>query len=155
VPLRILSLGRQPDERISADVFLLTDRRPALLPGTDAPGLSLGRQGPAPASLLDDLRADKGMAWVPDSSWLTYLRVNAAPGELTYDLAVDASGAGHPSAEEAGLAPAATALATATPATRTAHGLAVAAAVGVLALGAVLVVIATGRRGAATRAARG
>jgi hypothetical protein len=162
VPLRILSLGRQPDERISADVFLLTDRQPALLPGTDAPGLSLGRQEPASASLLNDLRADKGMAWVPESSWLTYLRVNAAPGELTYDLAVDASGAGRPSAEAAGLPPTAS-TATASPQphgfaaglTHDGRGLAVAVAVGVIVLGAALVVIATGRRAGAARAARG
>ena len=33
------------------------------------------------------------------------LQVDAAPSELTYDLAVDASGAGEPSAVAAGLAP--------------------------------------------------
>jgi hypothetical protein len=103
VPLRILGLGRQPAERVNADVFLLTDGRPALLPGSDARGLQLGRQEPATPQLLDDLRSDKGMGWVPDSSWLTFLRVDASPGELSYDLAVDASGAGRPSREAAGL----------------------------------------------------
>ncbi|MFP5317828.1 MAG: DUF2330 domain-containing protein [Acidimicrobiia bacterium] len=103
VPLRILALGRQPAERVSADVFLLTDRRPALLPGDDAPGLRLQSQERASAGLIADLRSDRGMEWVPESSWLTYLQVDAAPGELTYDLAVDASGEDHPSRVAAGL----------------------------------------------------
>ncbi len=103
VPLRILALGRQPAERVNADVFLLTDRRPALLPGDDAPGLRLQSQERASTTLLDDLRSDKGMGWVPESSWLTYLQIYAAPGELTYDLAVDATGAGSPSRVAAGL----------------------------------------------------
>ena len=32
VPLRILALGKTGDERVDADVYLLTDQRPALLP---------------------------------------------------------------------------------------------------------------------------
>ncbi len=103
VPLRILSLGRQPAERIQADVFLLTGSRPTLLPGDDAPGLRLERQQRASSLLLSDLRSDKGMGWVPESSWLTYLQVNATPGQLTYDLAVDATGGGQPSRAAAGL----------------------------------------------------
>ena len=103
VPLRILSLGHHGNEQIAADVFLLTDRRPALLPGDGAPGLFVDRQGPAAASLLNDLRSDKGMGWVPSSMWLSYLKVNALPGQLTYDLAVDASGADRPSPVAAGL----------------------------------------------------
>jgi hypothetical protein len=35
--------------------------------------------------------------------WLSYLRVDATAGDLTYDLAVDASGEGRPSPEAAGL----------------------------------------------------
>ena len=104
VPLRILGLGRQPAERINADVFLLTDQRPALLPGDGAAGLELRRSERAKATLLDDLRSDQGMSWVPASSWLTYLEIDAAPAELTYDLAVDASGKSEPSREAAGLA---------------------------------------------------
>lgn len=103
VPLRILGVGHQPTERISADVFLLTDQRPALLPGTGAAGLTLSQQAPASASLMTDLRADKGMDWLPSSMWLSYLKVDATPGQLTYDLAVDATGAGHPSPVAAGL----------------------------------------------------
>jgi hypothetical protein len=104
VPLRILGLGRQPAERIDADVFLLTERKPALLPGADAAGLSVEQSGQASGSLLADLRSDRGMEWVPQSMWLSFLRVDAAPDELTFDLAVDASGAGRPSPLAAGLA---------------------------------------------------
>ena len=103
VPLRILGLGRQPSERIDADVFLLTETKPALLPGNDAPGLAVERSGAASESLLADLRSDRGMEWVPESMWLSFLRVDAAPSELTYDLAVDVSGAGKPSPLAAGL----------------------------------------------------
>jgi hypothetical protein len=104
VPLRILGLGRQANERVDADVFLLTDRRPALLPGEDAPGLSLARQERASNRLLGDLRSDEGMGWVPESMWLSYLKVAASPDDLTYDLAVDVSGADRPSRVAAGLA---------------------------------------------------
>ena len=104
VPLRILGVGRQPAERISADVFLLTDQRPTLLPGDSAPGLSLDRSGRASGRLMADLRSDKGMDWMPESMWLSYLKVDALPSQLTYDLAVDATGAGQPSAIAAGYA---------------------------------------------------
>ncbi|HEX2274216.1 MAG TPA: DUF2330 domain-containing protein [Acidimicrobiales bacterium] len=103
VPLRILGLGRQTNERVDADVFLLTDRRPALLPGDGAPGLALVRQERASEQLLGDLRSDDGMGWVPEGMWLSYLRVAASPDDLTYDLAVDVSGADRPSSVAAGL----------------------------------------------------
>ncbi len=103
VPLRILAVGLKPAERISADVFLLTDKQPALLPGL-VPGLALDRSGPASKSLLTDLRTDKGMDWMPQSMWLSYLKVDALPSQLTFDLAVDATGAGEPSAISAGYA---------------------------------------------------
>lgn len=115
VPLRILALGAPSVAPVEADVYLLTDRMPALLPepidATDGPvkagaGLELLRSEPASASLLTDLRSDKGMAWLPNSDvWLTYLKVDSSAGALTYDLAIDATGAGHPSPVAAGLAP--------------------------------------------------
>ncbi len=52
--------------------------------------------------MLADLRTDKGMEWMPQSMWLSYLKVDALPAQLTYDLAVDATGAGQPSPEAAG-----------------------------------------------------
>jgi hypothetical protein len=107
VPLRILGLGHQPADPVRADVYLLTDRRPALLPGPvggGEHGVALEHSGPASASLLADLRSDKGMGWLPASGmWLSYLRVDTTTGELTHDLAVDASGRGHPSPVAAGL----------------------------------------------------
>jgi len=102
VPLRILGLGRRAQERINADVFLLTERPPALLPGDGAKGMRLDRQERASDRLLADLRSDRGMEWMPESMWLSYLKVDASPADLSYDLAVDASGAGRPSAVAAG-----------------------------------------------------
>ncbi|HLF76166.1 MAG TPA: DUF2330 domain-containing protein [Dehalococcoidia bacterium] len=108
VPLRILALGKQPTDRVDADVYLLTDDMPALLPGPRA-GLDLLHNAPATKSLLDDLRSDAGMSWVPRSAWLTKLRIDQPASDLRYDLAVDASGRGEPSPVAAGLASAATA----------------------------------------------
>jgi hypothetical protein len=88
VPLRILSLGLDGSELVEADVFLLTDEEPDLLAG--GPGLSIERSEPANQPLLDDLRSDVGMEWVPDEMWFTYLGVEAAAADLDYDLAVSA-----------------------------------------------------------------
>ncbi len=106
VPLRILGLGKQSDERIEADVYLLTDKAPAMLPNPIAEeGLELKQTGPASDLLLSDLRSDRGMSWLPSSDmWLTYLQVDSSAGSLSYDLAVDASGQGEPSEVDAGLA---------------------------------------------------
>jgi Uncharacterized protein conserved in bacteria (DUF2330) len=107
VPLRILGLGHRPTDPIRADVYLLTDRRPALLPapvGDGRHGVALERSQPASAQLLADLRADKGMGWLPASGmWLSYLRIDTTTQELTHDLAVDASGRASPSPVAAGL----------------------------------------------------
>jgi hypothetical protein len=101
VPLRILGLGKQPADLVQADVLLLTDREPALLPG-ERDGLALTHSEPATDLLLDDLRSDDGMAWVPEDAWLTKLEIDSAAGDLTYDLAVDASGFERPSPVAAG-----------------------------------------------------
>ena len=104
VPLRILSLGKTAAERVDADVYLMTDRAPALLPApTGDNGLSLAHSAPASESLLDDLRSDRGMDWVPTSAWLTQVTIDAAAPRLSFDLAIDASGAGAPSRVMAGL----------------------------------------------------
>jgi len=102
VPLRILGLGKQPTDQIDADVFLLTDQTPTILP-EPRKGLSVAYNRAARAQLLDDLRADEGMSWVPDSGWLTQVRINSSVADLHYDLAVDASGLGKPSSIAAGL----------------------------------------------------
>ncbi|HEY7874733.1 MAG TPA: DUF2330 domain-containing protein [Actinomycetota bacterium] len=115
VPLRILGLGKAGGERIEADVYLLTDDKPALLPKPVDPatvnvstteGLVLGRSERASDLLMSDLRSDKGMRWMPESGmWLTFLRLDSKARDLTYDLAVDATGAGRPSSVAAGLTP--------------------------------------------------
>ena len=104
VPLRILALGKTAAERVQADVYLLTDRTPTLLPApTGDNGLTLGNSAPATQSLLDDLRSDKGMGWVPTSAWLSKVRIDASAPQLAFDLAIDATGAGAPSRIMAGL----------------------------------------------------
>jgi hypothetical protein len=123
VPLRILGLGRPAEETISADVYLLTPDKPNLLPRPND-GLVEVRSEWASQSLLDDLRSDKGMEWVPEKAWATYLRVGEEPSQLRYDLAIDAAGTGAPSPVMAGLeappAPATTTTTTEAPTTTTA-----------------------------------
>ena len=104
VPLRILGLGKQPTDRVDADIFLLTDQRPAILP-EPGPGLALVHDRPARRQPLDHLRADDGMGWVPESGWLTQLRVGSSVADPRSDLAVDASGLVMPSRLAAGLEP--------------------------------------------------
>jgi len=107
VPLRILALGKDATARVNADVYLLTDKRPALLPAPRANGMEITHSAAATASLLGDLRSDKGMGWVPQDAWLTKVRIDAAASQLRYDLAVDAFGR-PPSRVAAGLEPPAT-----------------------------------------------
>jgi hypothetical protein len=111
VPLRILALGQSGEALVKADVFLLTDQEPSLLPGPGGLGASVERDGlqlvrnePASQLLLSDLRSDRGMGWLPpDGMWLTYLQVREEAQDLRYDLAIDTTGAGQPSPVDAGL----------------------------------------------------
>jgi hypothetical protein len=113
VPLRILTLGLKPTQTVQADVYLLTDRAPAMLPHAVRPNGDPQQQGivrqanePASQSLLADLRSDRRMGWLPASGmWLTYLKINTPASTLTNDLAIDASGYGHPDPVAAGLDP--------------------------------------------------
>jgi hypothetical protein len=111
VPLRILGLGKSAQETVDADVFLLTDRKPAMLPApidqeggalaTD--GLRLVRSERANDSLMNDLRDDKGGDWIPGRPmWFSYIEVRERAASLGYDLAIDATGAGRPSLRDAG-----------------------------------------------------
>jgi hypothetical protein len=103
VPLRILALGKTGGEQIQADIYLLTDDAPALLPKPlGVNGIRLDHSAAATDSLLADLRSDRGMEWIPSSGWLTKIAVDAAAGDLTYDLAIDVTGAGAPSRVDAG-----------------------------------------------------
>jgi len=104
VPIRILGLGKAADARVDADVYLLTDNQPALLPApTGSNGMTLDNSQQASQSLLNDLRSDRGMGWIPSSGWLTKIAIDAEAPQLSYDLAVDASGQGVPSWVQAGL----------------------------------------------------
>jgi hypothetical protein len=89
VPIRILTLGADPDTRIEADVFLLTEDEPDILAG--GTGMTLERSEEANDLLLNDLRSDVAMEWLPEEMWLSYLRVDAPAAELDYDLAVSAA----------------------------------------------------------------
>jgi hypothetical protein len=94
VPLRILTLGKAADEVVTADVYLLTERKPVLLP-VRGRGIELRLREPASEALLADLRSDQGMQWLPPTGmWLTYMAVNAAPSDLRFDLSADATGRG-------------------------------------------------------------
>lgn len=101
VPIKILSLGKEGTEIVDADVFLLTDDKPAIL---STPGAKIARSERASASLLSDLRSDKNSEWVPQKAWFTYLRINGPASQLTQDLAIDTSGRDQPSLIDAGLA---------------------------------------------------
>jgi Uncharacterized protein conserved in bacteria (DUF2330) len=114
VPLRILGLGLDRDDSIQADVFLLTDQEPSMLPAPRSTGvkllpdrsdvgMTLEHSEPASPALLADLRSDRDMEWLPaQDMWLTYLSVDTTAGNLTHDLAVDVSG-DSPSVGDAGL----------------------------------------------------
>jgi hypothetical protein len=122
VPLRILTLGLKPTQAAQADVYLLTDRAPALLPQAVRPNGKPDQQGmirevseTASRSLLDDLRSDERMGWIPSNAWLTYLKIDTPASTLTNDLAIDASGYGHPDPVAAGFAPLAPVLPTNVP----------------------------------------
>ena len=110
VPLRILGVGLAPTDIVEADVFLLTDARPNLLPG-NVDGVTLARSEAANDSLISDLRSDAGMEWVPDQMWLSYLELNIPASALTFDLAIDPTGTAVPSAVDAGLGNVPTAIA--------------------------------------------
>src|SRR5688572_29001236 len=103
VPLRILGLGKLPEDRVEADVYLLTEQTPSLLPGPRA-GLSLLHSAPATSGLLNDLRSDAGMEWVPRGAWLSKLRIDSPASAVRYDLAIDPTGRGAASRIAAGLA---------------------------------------------------
>jgi hypothetical protein len=108
VPLRILALGKTEAQTVEADVYLLTDHRPGLLPAPGSAfspnGLELAHSEKATGLLLDDLRSDAGMEWVPQSAWLTKVRVNGEAADITFDLAIDPDGR-TPSLVDAGFLP--------------------------------------------------
>jgi hypothetical protein len=108
VPLRILALGKTEAQTVEADVYLLTDHRPGLLPAPSSvlspDGFELAHSAEATDLLLADLRSDAGMDWVPQSAWLTKVRINSAAADIAFDLAIDPEG-GSPSLVDAGFLP--------------------------------------------------
>ncbi|MDQ3660890.1 MAG: DUF2330 domain-containing protein [Actinomycetota bacterium] len=108
VPLRILALGREPEEIVEADVFLLNQTRPTLMPKLEAPGSSQGlvleRSEEASELMLTDLAGDRGMEWLPTQDmWLDYIRINLPAAQLDHDLALSVDGDA-PSPVDAGFA---------------------------------------------------
>jgi hypothetical protein len=99
VPLHILAFDKPAGEVVVADVFLLTPDRPELVHGR---GLTVGRSEQASDLLLDDLRSDDQMAWIPRDAWFSHLELVVPAGDLDYDLSVGAAGT-PPSLLEAGL----------------------------------------------------
>jgi hypothetical protein len=74
------------------------------------------RSESASSFLLQDLRSDRGMKWLPTSGmWLTFLSLDAPAGNLLYDLALNVDG-GAPSRVDAGLPPGSSAPDSGTPA---------------------------------------
>ncbi len=103
VPLRILGLGKTGDDKVQADVYLLTDAQPQLLPvPIGLNGMRIDHSASATESLLTDLRSDKGMGWVPASAWLTKVAIDGSAAQMKYDLAISATAAA-PSPVAAGL----------------------------------------------------
>jgi hypothetical protein len=103
VPLRILGLGKSPADRVDADVYLLTDAKPAMLPAPlGINGMRIDHSAAATESLLNDLRSDKGMEWVPTSGWLSKVVIDGSAAQLKYDLAISATAVA-PSPVAAGL----------------------------------------------------
>ena len=45
-------------------------------------GLILDRSAPATQPLLNDLRSDKGMSWIPTKGWLSKVTIDAARRSL-------------------------------------------------------------------------
>jgi Uncharacterized protein conserved in bacteria (DUF2330) len=105
VPLRILGLGKADAEIVDADVYLLTDNIPAMLPRPelDSDTMNIKYNDAASPLLLRELRSDRGMSWLPKKGmWLTYIRVKGEAEDIRHDLALNVDG-GTPSAADAGL----------------------------------------------------
>ena len=84
VPLEILAAGKEDNESVQADVFLLTPVKPTF--GSLDKGVVIERSRPATSSLLDDLRSDKNSTWVPDKAYLTHVSINSSAAKLKRDL---------------------------------------------------------------------
>ncbi len=85
VPLHILH-GASPDTSvIEANIYVFTPERPDFLYGE---GLRIEHSRPATDELLDELRSDTNMEWIPDAAWFSYLRLETEAENLVYDLSI-------------------------------------------------------------------
>ena len=84
VPLEILAAGKEDNESVQADVFLLTPVKPTF--GSLDKGVVIERSRPATSTLLDDLRSDKNSTWVPDKAYLTHVSIDSSAAKLKRDL---------------------------------------------------------------------
>ena len=94
IPLQILALGKNRAEIVDADLFILTDDAPSLSLGSgQLPGLRVRAFGRAGSLLLQDLRSDRGMRWLPGKGmWFTSLTIHTVAGNITSDLSIDGGG---------------------------------------------------------------
>jgi len=91
IPLRILALGKAPNEIVDADLFVLTDAAPSFAPtpGSTA-GMRVLRSEPSDAALLSDLRSDRGMDWLPAKGmWFTAISLHTIASAIGSDLSID------------------------------------------------------------------
>ena len=92
IPLKILALGKGLTEQVDADLFVLTDHFPSLMP-ENIPGMEIRHSGPASEQLLSDLRSDRGMRWLPTSGmWFTAMSIHTAAINMRADLSIDGGG---------------------------------------------------------------
>jgi hypothetical protein len=94
IPLQILALGKTGTELVDADLFVLTEAAPSLSSGgSQLPGVTVKAFGEANASLLRDLRSDRGMRWLPPAGmWLTALSIHTSAANIRADLSIDGGG---------------------------------------------------------------
>jgi hypothetical protein len=94
IPLQILALGKAGLEAVHADLFTLTDDRPAFLPELNGlSGMTVVRSEQAEPQLLSDLRSDGGMSWLPPRGmWFTAMTLNTVASSIRQDLSIDGGG---------------------------------------------------------------
>jgi uncharacterized protein DUF2330 len=92
IPLKILALGKSLTEIVDADLFVLTDHVPNLQPAV-IPGMEIRHSGVASPQLLADLRADRGMRWLPTSGmWFMAMTIHTPAVNMRADLSIDGGG---------------------------------------------------------------
>jgi hypothetical protein len=94
IPLRILALGKVPNEQVQADLFILTDHEPKVVPPLfDMSGVKVVSNGWAGHRLLADLRSDRGMSWLPAKGmWFAALSLDTTAANVKADLSIDGGG---------------------------------------------------------------